>query len=128
MIIEDTDYIIKGTTKCECGYQFEMKDFTELKRLNIPGFYANQVKHFSPAKCPNCNKETLLLLKQSGQTYTIIDLAERKMTDMKEDIVEGHISQIEEEKEGSKEFVCPTCQKVCKSQLGLNAHIKTHLK
>ena len=74
------DYNIKGTTKCDCGHNFTMQDYKELKSLNLPGFYGNNVKYYSPAECPNCHKEALLLLKQTGQTYKIIDIAIRKQT------------------------------------------------
>lgn len=116
------NYDIKGTTKCDCGHNFTMKDYIELKALNLPGFYGNNIKHYSPAKCPNCHRETLLLLKQAGQTYKIIDIATRKQ--------EAKVSTIKNktQKETTQGFICPTCKKVCKSQIGLNSHIKTHNK
>ncbi len=112
------NYDVKGTTKCSCEYEFTIKDFIELKRINEPGFYSNQVKHYSRAKCPNCNKNTILLLKQVGQTYKVIDIATKK---------EPKIENTEQ-KEETQGFICPECKKICKSQLGLNAHIKSHKK
>lgn len=123
------DYEIKNTTQCECGHEFTMKDFTELKRINEQGFYGNQIKHYSPVKCPHCQKETILLLKQVGQTYAIVDIAvpkEVKDNSETENVITESGSKIEEEKEIIKEFICPNCQKVCKNQLGLNAHMRTH--
>lgn len=122
------DYEVKGTKCCECGYEFTIKDFAELKRINEPGFYANQVKHYSPAICPNCHKEIILLLKQVGQTYVVVDIAIKKeKEDNSNTGIEPTIKN-DKEKETSKEFICPECQKVCKNQLGLNAHIRTHNK
>lgn len=115
MEIEKKEYNIKGTTKCECGHNFNMLDFTELKRLNIQGFYGNQLKHYSPCKCPSCHKETLLLLKQVGQTYAVIDIATL-------------IKKQEEEIENQQDFICTKCKKVCKNQLGLKAHMRAHQK
>ncbi len=124
MAFKIEDYKIRNTTQCECGHEFSMKDFTELKRINKLGFYANQVKHYSPAKCPSCGKEIVLLLKQIGQTYSVIDTALLKENIM-ETITEPE-NKIEEEKETNQEFICPECKKVCKNQLGLNAHMRTH--
>lgn len=116
------NYNIKGTPKCDCGHNFTIQDYIELKSLNVPGFYGNNIKHYSPAKCPNCNKEVLLLLKQAGQTYKIIDIATKK------EIVKVPTIENEAQKETIQEFICPVCKKVCKSQIGLNSHIKTHNK
>lgn len=114
------NYNVKGTTKCDCGHIYTMQDYIELKSLNVPGFYGNNIKHYSPAKCPNCHREALLLLKQVGQTYKIIDIAIKKQT------IETSTSKNETIKETIPDFICPTCKKVCKSQLGLNAHIRSH--
>jgi len=127
MALKIEDYEIRNTTQCECGHEFSMKDFTKLKRINEPGFYANQVKHYSPTKCPSCGKEIVLLLKQIGQTYAVIDTAvSKEAKDNTEKVVTESESKIEEEKETTQEFICPECKKVCKNQLGLNAHMRTH--
>ena len=107
-----------------------MKD---LERINQPGFYGNIVKHYSKTKCPVCSKETILFLKQVGQTWKIIDIATKNMSNSK-DIVQEIVKTvenkpnkvIEEEKQNSNEFICEVCGKVCKSQIGLNSHLKTH--
>ena len=122
------DYEIKGTTICECGHEFTMKDYKELNRIEKHGFYANQIKHYSPANCPNCKKEIILLLKQKGQTYVVVDIAIKKENEIKDKDITEPISQIEEEKETSNEFICPQCKKVCKNKSGLVAHIRTHNK
>lgn len=123
------DYEVKGTTNCECGHCFNMLDYTELKRINEYGFYSNQVKHYSPTQCPACKKETLLLLKQVGQTYAVVDIATKKQNqndeNAKNNVLEPTIKD-EEPKEINNEFICPECKKVCKNKLGLNAHMKTH--
>ncbi len=121
------DYEIRNTTQCECGHEFSMKDFTELKRINEPGFYANQVKHYSPTKCPSCKIGTVLLLKQVGQTYVVVDTAiSKEIKHHTEEAVTESENKMEEEKEIMQEFICPECKKVCKNQLGLNAHMRTH--
>lgn len=120
------DYEIKNTTRCECGHEFTIKDFIELKRINEPRFYANQVKHYSPTKCPTCNKETILLLKQVGQTYAVVDTAVLKQQAKAKNTVAESENKIETKKETTQEFICPECKKVCKNQLGLNAHMRTH--
>ena len=112
--MELKDYEIKGTTICECGHEFTMKDYQELNRINEHGFYANQIKHYSPAICPECKKETILLLKQKGQTYVVVDIATEKKKNINTELT------------GKQEFICPECKKVCKNQLGLNAHMRTH--
>lgn len=114
---------IKNTTKCDCGHEFTLQDMTELNRIDKHGFYANVVKHFSNTKCPNCNKDTTLLLKQKGQTWEIVSLAFNKKA---ENTVEGATTKNEDISIQSQEFICPVCEKVCKSQIGLNSHMKTH--
>ena len=132
--MELKDYQIRGTTKCECGHEFTLKDFQSLNRINQHGFYANNIKHYSPAICPNCKKETILLLKQKGQTYVVIDIAIKKQV-IENNTFEEHKSQVQNEAINtidndinieSTSFICPTCKKVCKNQLGLNAHMRTH--
>lgn len=120
-----TDYEIKGTTICECGHEFTIKDFQELNRIEEHGFYSNQIKHYSPAICPKCKKGIILLLKQKGQTYVVADTAIKKEQQSDKKDVEATIEN-EEQKEISQEFICPECKKVCKSKSGLMAHIKTH--
>lgn len=121
-MINIKDYEIQGSKFCECGHEFTMNDFTELKRINEQGFYANQVKHYSSTTCPKCHKETILLLKQVGQTYNIIDIATEKNIETKP------IIKNSEEKRTTNEFICPECKKACKNKLGLTAHLKTHNK
>lgn len=114
------DFEIENTTKCKCGHDFTLQDITELKVIDEHGFYGNIVKHCSLTKCPVCNKETLLLLRQKGQTWEIISRAVKKAES------ETNKINIEEEKNINKEFICPECKKVCKSQLGLSTHMRTH--
>lgn len=116
------EYKVQNKKICNCGYAFTLADIEGLLRINEPGFYGNVVKHASRTKCPICKKETILLLKQKGQTWEIIDTA------IKENInkPEGIISKDKEEKQISNNFVCPTCGKVCKNKIGLTAHMRTH--
>ena len=78
MKLEDKEYEIKSSTKCDCGHEFEAKELKELKKINQPGFYGNVVKHYSHATCPKCGKDVILLMKQVGQTYKVIDTASMK--------------------------------------------------
>ena len=117
------EYTIQDTNKCKCGYEFTLKDLIKLEKINEHGFYANIVKNYSKVKCPECNNEALLLLKQKGQTWEIMGLAISKQ-------ISAETTQIENNEviEENQEYICPECKKVCKSQIGLNAHIKSHQK
>ena len=133
MELDIKEFKIQDSIKCECGHEFSLKDITDLRTINEHGFYANIVKHCSYTKCPNCYKETLLLLRQKGQTWEILNTAvpkvevEMEQENIKNNInAEGTTSQNNEEKENTQEFICPECKKVCKNQLGLNAHMRTH--
>ena len=133
MILEGKEYEVKSKTTCDCGYQFTLQDMEELKRINQPGFYGNVLKHYSHAKCKQCGKDVILLLKQVGQTYKIIDIAcenVQKSSESSSKNVQTNVNQpsttIEENNNNSKEFICPVCEKVCKSQIGLNSHLKIH--
>lgn len=136
-----TDYEIQGKAECECGYLFDIHNMEELERINQPGFYSNAVKHCSHTKCPNCGREILLLIKQAGQTYKVIDVGIKKSkksakenvtetvktpTENVEAIEDKPNTAIEEEKQTSNELICPVCGKACKSKIGLNAHMKVH--
>lgn len=133
MILENKEYRIKSSTKCDCGYDFTVKDMKELKRINQQGFYGNVVKHYGHAICPNCGKEVILLMKQAGQTYKVIDTAsidtienENKTIETVENVEKEPNSNVEAKTENSNEIICPICGKACKSQLGYNSHMKTH--
>lgn len=131
-MIKIEEYDIKNTIKCDCGYEFTINDMTDLRRINKEAFYSNVVKHYSQTKCPNCNKETLLFLKQVGQTYKVIDIAinnnnnEENITT--ENVTTSYESQNKEETSLGNELICPVCKKECKSLIGLNSHMKTHNK
>ena len=123
MIIENKEYEIRSSTKCDCGHEFEARELEELKRINQDGFYGNIVKHYGHATCPNCGKKYILLMKQQGQTYKVIDTASGKVS---QTTVSKPTANVEAKTNNSNEFICPTCGKVCKSQIGLNSHLKTH--
>lgn len=116
------NYKIKGSTKCDCGYEFTLKDFQELRRIKEEGFYGNRAKHYSPSVCPECNKDTFLFLKQSGQTWAIIDIAQEKVHDRKPKIKE----EPKVEETPASEFVCEVCGQVCKNKSGLSSHMRRH--
>ena len=77
IIMDLQDYKIKNSTKCDCGYEFTIHDLTELKRIKDNKFYGGNIKHVSETHCPLCLRKTLLLLKQVGQTYKVIDIAQK---------------------------------------------------
>lgn len=127
--LEGKEYDVKNQTNCDCGYEFVLKDIQELEKINQPGFYGNVVNHYSHAKCKNCGKEVLLFLKQAGQTWEIIDTAEehKKTSIVTTQTIEKEPNDvIDKENNSSNEFICEICGKVCKSQIGLNSHMKTH--
>ena len=131
--LNNEKYEIKGTLTCTCGHEFTLQDIKDLERINQPGFYGNIVKHYSKTKCPVCKKETVLFLKQSGQTWKIIDIASKNVINDNNvpnknvKIIENNPSEpIEEKKENDNGLTCPICGKACKSQIGLNSHLKTH--
>ncbi len=114
-------YKIKGTTKCECGHEFVIKDMKKLQRINDDKFYGGAVRHVDEIKCPDCGKDTLLLIKQAGQTYIVKDIGQKE-----EDIIETPKIDNKEENIVSNEFTCPVCQKTFKNKAGLSVHLKTH--
>ncbi len=116
-------YKIKGTTKCECGHEFVIRDMKKLQRINDDKFYGGAVRHVDEIKCPNCGKDTLLLLKQAGQTYIVKDIGQKEED---KDITETPKIGEDEENIISNEIICPVCQKAFKSKSGLSVHLKTH--
>lgn len=136
------DYKIRNSTNCECGYEFTIKNLTKLEKIKQDGFYGGIVKHFSNCNCPNCKKDTILFLKQVGQTYVVKDIAQKE-TEKTEEIVEelAEAEGLEESTEeitteettansneeniNSNEFICPTCKNTFKSKSGLAIHSKT---
>lgn len=133
------DYKIKNSTKCDCGYEFTIKDMTELKRINDNKFYGGNIKHVSETHCPVCLRKTLLLLKQAGQTYKVIDIAQKdkpiieaKTIAIDENanvITDNNIEQTQissnESNTESNECICPNCKRVFKTKQGLAVHAKT---
>jgi len=126
------NYDVKDTTKCECEHEFDIHEINRLLPIENHGFYSNIVKTCSLINCPKCNKETLLLLKQKGQTWEILGIANPKETNIQKQIITESIEQTtienNEEKNTTDELICPICKKVCRNKLGLNAHMKTHNK
>ena len=140
MKITTQDYNVEDEKRCECGYNFDIHDIDGLVSIDNHGFYSNAVKYCSHIHCPQCYKETVLLLKQKGQTWDILGIAtpktllfeEPKAQEPKKEIkVEPKIEpKVENKTENiaGNELICPVCKKVCKSRIGLNAHMKTHNK
>ena len=114
--------IIKNTTKCDCGREFIITDIQKLERVNNQKFYSGVVKHYSRAKCPRCDKKVILLLKQVGQTYEVINVAYE--TDKKNESIDKVEKIIPDIKKN--ELICSICKKECKSKSGLLAHMRTH--
>ena len=133
------DYKIKNSTKCDCGYEFTIRDMTEFKRINDNKFYGGNIKHVSETHCPLCLRNTLLLLKQVGQTYKVIDIAQKdratieaKTITVNENanvITDNSIEQTQissnESNTESNECICPNCKRVFKTKQGLAVHAKT---
>lgn len=121
------DYKIKNSAKCDCGYEFTIHDLTELKRINDNKFYGGNIKHISETHCPLCNKDALLLLKQVGQTYKVIDIAQKNKTIKEVNTgTTGH-AQISSEtiNDTDSELICPNCKRVFKTKQGLARHMQS---
>lgn len=123
MEFNSNNYEIIQSTQCDCNYKFTLNDIDKIQKVKEHGFYGNNIKHISNIKCPNCKKYRALLLKQKGQTWQIVAVGFLK--DILEN-TESDNSDIDKKKNTSNEFICKVCGKVCKSQLGLNAHLKIH--
>lgn len=133
------DYKIKNSTTCDCGYEFTIHNLTELKRINDSKFYGGNIKHVSETHCPLCLRKTLLLLKQVGQTYKVVDIAQkdRPVIEAKtitigenaKEIKNNDVEQTQIASNGTNtstnEFICPNCKRVFKSKQGLAIHAKT---
>ena len=126
------DYKIKNSTTCDCGYEFTIRDLTELKRINDNKFYGGNIKHVSETMCPLCLRKTLLLLKQVRQSYEIIDIAQKdrltveaKTIAIDENGTEQTQINSNEVNSASNELICHNCKKVFKSKQGLAIHAKT---
>lgn len=125
---------------CRCGYhEFTLEDVRSVEQLaDAHGFYGNLVKHYAKAICPECTKETILLLKQVGQTWEIMNTAvtkditiiEAPKKEVQKTALQDTLKQTEiknkEENNDNQEFICPECKKVCKNKSGLAAHMRTH--
>lgn len=125
-------YELENGQTCKCGYQFKINDITKLQRVG-ESLYGGTVKHLSETKCPICKRETLLLLKQQGQTYVIKGIAQKELQKVddnaqavtKEVTEEPRISS-EESKTTNNEIICPVCKKTFKNKHGLTNHMKVH--
>lgn len=140
--MELQEYKIKNTTRCDCGHEFTIQDMQKLQRLSEP-IYGGIVKHVDEIKCPTCGKDTLLLIKQQGQTYIVKDIAQKSnentgtvANNSNENIEKTSINnsdnnidttiQNEHACNANNEIICPICQKTLKSKSGLTAHMRTH--
>lgn len=103
---------LRNSTTCDCGREFIISDIEKLERIHDKHFYSGIVKHYSKATCPNCKKEVILLLKQEGQTYKVLNVAEKiTETEPEDTIIEN-----KEESTSSDEIICPECKKTFKSK------------
>lgn len=126
------EYKIKNSTICDCGYEFTIHNLTELKRINDTKFYGGNIKHVSETRCPLCLRKTLLLLKQVGQTYKVIDIAQKdrpiiesKTLTIDENGTEQTQINFNESNITNNELICQNCKKVFKTKQGLAVHSKT---
>ena len=123
------EYDIKNNVRCKCGRDFDIHDITKLETLNQHGFYGGVVKNYSHAECPVCHRKAVLLLKQKGQTWEIINIAVPKAVPEEEiKIYKPKEQETLKEEKTSNELECKVCGKVCKSKTGLIAHMRTHNK
>ena len=144
-MIDVKELKILNRKDCQCNkYEFTLKDVKSIEQLqDAHGFYGNLVKHYAPVLCPKCHNITVLLLKQAGQTWEIMNTAYIKEQEAKVEEIAPYINQDapmqlteatseqteitnNKENDSSNEFICPVCKKVCKSKIGLNAHMRTH--
>ena len=121
------DYKVKNSNKCDCGYEYTIHDINKLERLLNSNIYGGNVKHVSKVFCPNCKKETILLLKQDGQTYRLVDIAYKKenKNNMHSEQAENDVKH---DNMNNNEFICPECKKTFKNNPGLKLHMKVHEK
>ncbi len=118
------NYKVKNKTRCECGHEFTIKDMKKLQRINDDKFYGGIVRHVDEIKCPVCSRDTLLLIKQVGQTYIIKDIAQKDETVADNEKVQSETNK--EDNNTDNEFICPVCQRAFKNKAGLSVHMKTH--
>ena len=107
------ELIVKNSKKCDCGYEFSIKDIKELEKNNDYRYYGGRVEYYTKTKCPKCNKEVILYLEAYDNSYRVIDIAENKNT---------------EPENTNNEIICPNCKRSFKSQSGLRLHQKSCLK
>lgn len=125
------DYKIKNSTACDCGYHFTVHNITELKRIGDDKFYGGVIRHVSETRCPQCNKSTLLFLKQVGQTYEVKDIAQKdrnsmeKIVSQTDNSTEQSQTVSDESNIESNELICPNCKRSFKSKSGLANHMKS---
>ena len=129
--MELQEYKVKNTTKCDCGHEFTIQDMQKLQRLSEP-IYGGIIKHVDEIKCPTCGKETLLLIKQQGQTYIVKDIAQKSKENIEKTSMNNSDNNIdttiqnEHTSNANNEIICPICQKMLKSKSGLTAHMRAH--
>lgn len=129
-----SNYNLKDTTKCECGHEFDIHEINGLLNIDNHGFFSNIVKTCSLVHCPKCNKETVLFLKQKGQTWEILAIG---VKDIKENNValeatkEKNVAfeatiENKEKNNLNNELICPICKREFKNKIGLTSHMRTH--
>lgn len=125
-------YELENGQVCKCGYEFRINDITKLQRVT-DSLYGGTVKHISETKCPCCKRETLLLLKQKGQTYEIKGIAQKELPKIEDNIdtVTKEVTEepkinSEESETTTNELICPVCKKTFKNKSGLTNHMKVH--
>jgi hypothetical protein len=65
-----------NTRQCECGHIMTVHDKTgRLEPTKQNGLYGGNVKAFADGKCPNCDKQYKLWLRQHRNSWDVVTLS-----------------------------------------------------
>lgn len=69
-----------------------------------------------------------MAMKIQNRAGNIVDVSEQLYLKMKKKNEVVKVIDAPKKTKKTEEFVCPVCGKVCKSKLGLTAHMRIHKK